>query len=106
MLNLAPPISHKFRESVTRPQCLSADANLWYAQEFDPSTSLSLKNGGGIRDAIGAIATDGVPVPPLANPLVGKGWPSLVLEHNPGGPTPSYDYVARFNLDVVNPNDQ
>ncbi len=33
---------------------LSADANLAYAQSIDPSTSLSVKNGGGIRGPIGA----------------------------------------------------
>lgn len=51
---------------------LSADANLWYAQQFDANASLSLKNGGGIRDSIGAISSSGVRVPPPANPLVSK----------------------------------
>ncbi|WP_256860749.1 bifunctional metallophosphatase/5'-nucleotidase [Cylindrospermopsis raciborskii] len=36
---------------------LTADANLWYAKQIDPSVVISLKNGGGIRDNIGAIAT-------------------------------------------------
>ncbi len=54
---------------------LTADANLWRARLADPTVSLSLKNGGGIRDSIGAVrgygggATYG---PPLANPAVGK----------------------------------
>lgn len=33
---------------------LTADANLAYAQSVDASTTISIKNGGGIRDAIGA----------------------------------------------------
>ena len=33
---------------------LSADAHLDFAQQIDPSTSISIKNGGGIRGAIGA----------------------------------------------------
>jgi 5'-nucleotidase / UDP-sugar diphosphatase len=33
---------------------LAADAQLFYAQSIDPSTSISIKNGGGIRGAIGA----------------------------------------------------
>jgi 5'-nucleotidase / UDP-sugar diphosphatase len=33
---------------------LAADAQLVYAQTIDPSTSISIKNGGGIRGAIGA----------------------------------------------------
>ena len=32
---------------------LSADANLFYGQQVDPSTAISLKNGGGIRGPIG-----------------------------------------------------
>jgi 2',3'-cyclic-nucleotide 2'-phosphodiesterase (5'-nucleotidase family) len=34
---------------------LTADANLWYAQQFDTSAQISLKNGGGIRSDIGFI---------------------------------------------------
>ena len=46
---------------------LSADANLFYGQQVDPSTALSLKNGGGIRGPIGACivppgSTGGTPV--------------------------------------------
>ncbi len=51
---------------------LTADANLAIAQAFDPSVVLSLKNGGGIRAAIGEITSDGVFLPPQANPLSGK----------------------------------
>jgi 5'-nucleotidase / UDP-sugar diphosphatase len=56
---------------------LTADANLWRARQTDTNVSLSLKNGGGIRDSIGAIASstgNALPqrVPPPANPRVGK----------------------------------
>lgn len=54
---------------------LSADANLFRARQTDPSTVISLKNGGGIRDSIGAISSAGGVVeriPPPANPRVGK----------------------------------
>lgn len=54
---------------------LSADANLWRGRQTDPDASLSLKNGGGIRDSIGAVLGYGggaAYVPPLPNPTVGK----------------------------------
>jgi len=54
---------------------LTADANLWRGKQSDATTSISLKNGGGIRDSIGAVLGYGggaVYVPPLANPSVGK----------------------------------
>jgi|GEM_PF-522066 len=55
---------------------LTADANLAIAREFDASVALSLKNGGGIRAAIGQIVEveEGVyvPGPPPANPEAGK----------------------------------
>jgi 5'-nucleotidase/UDP-sugar diphosphatase len=54
---------------------LTADANLFRARQTDPATVISLKNGGGIRDAIGAISSVGgtvTPIPPPANPRVGK----------------------------------
>ncbi|HOW97385.1 MAG TPA: 5'-nucleotidase C-terminal domain-containing protein, partial [Kiritimatiellia bacterium] len=67
------------RESVRTEETnlgdLSADANLYRAGLTDPAASLSLKNGGGIRDSIGAILSEGggsIRVPPLANPRVGK----------------------------------
>jgi len=34
---------------------LTADANLWLARQADPSVAISLKNGGGIRAAIGLV---------------------------------------------------
>ena len=58
---------------------LTADANLAAARKVDPSAVISIKNGGGIRDAIGAIAGGGgqvggqverLPVP--ANPAANK----------------------------------
>ena len=59
---------------------LTADANLWYARQFDPEVAVSLKNGGGIRDSIGlkvqppgtTTPTDVVLLPPPANPDSGK----------------------------------
>ena len=51
---------------------LSADANLWYARQYDPSVRVSLKNGGGIRNAIGSVDANGTPQPTRANQGVGK----------------------------------
>lgn len=54
---------------------LTADANLWRGRLADPTVSISLKNGGGIRDSIGAVLGYGGGArygPPLANPAVGK----------------------------------
>lgn len=52
---------------------LSADANLWYAQQYDPTVRVSLKNGGGIRDLIGYVdGMTGALLPTQANPLSGK----------------------------------
>lgn len=59
---------------------LTADANLWVAQQEDPRTLISLKNGGGIRADIGrAVFPPGSTdvedlqfLPPAANPSSGK----------------------------------
>lgn len=52
---------------------LSADANLFVAKSYDPNVLVSLKNGGGIRDFIGAIdGQTGELLPTQANPLSGK----------------------------------
>ncbi|MCA1763057.1 MAG: 5'-nucleotidase C-terminal domain-containing protein, partial [Flavobacteriales bacterium] len=55
---------------------LTADANLWFGQQVDASTVVSIKNGGGIRAAIGevVILEDGTYqfFPPQENPLSGK----------------------------------
>jgi 2',3'-cyclic-nucleotide 2'-phosphodiesterase (5'-nucleotidase family) len=59
---------------------LTADANLWVARLFDPSTLISIKNGGGIRDDIGFFAfppgstaiEDLEFFPPAANAAAGK----------------------------------
>ncbi len=54
---------------------LSADANLWKAKSIDPEVSVSLKNGGGIRSAIGEVYAVGNLVkllPPQANSFAGK----------------------------------
>ncbi len=54
---------------------ISAEANLWMAKFYDPSTVVSIKNGGGIRSIIGYINAYGDTViyqPPIANPAAGK----------------------------------
>lgn len=54
---------------------LSADANLAEARKLYPDVMISLKNGGGIRAAIGVVSAVGgnfVLTPPLANLSVGK----------------------------------
>ncbi|MCB0786940.1 MAG: 5'-nucleotidase C-terminal domain-containing protein, partial [Flavobacteriales bacterium] len=54
----------------------TSDANLFYAQVSDASAAVSLKNGGGIRAAIGEVVETSPGVydllPPQANPLSGK----------------------------------
>ena len=52
---------------------LSADANLAAAQKVDASVMVSIKNGGGIRSAIGEIdGLTGELLPPQANDAAGK----------------------------------
>lgn len=59
---------------------LTADANLWLARQVDAAVAVSLKNGGGIRGAIGSVVqppgttdpADVVFLPPPANPVTGK----------------------------------
>jgi 2',3'-cyclic-nucleotide 2'-phosphodiesterase (5'-nucleotidase family)/DNA-binding beta-propeller fold protein YncE len=66
------------RTSVRREESnlgdLTADANLWYAKQVDPTVTVSIKNGGGIRDSIGTVGAGAVPeyLPPAANPAAGK----------------------------------
>ena len=38
---------------------LSSDANLWYAKQYDNQVKVSIKNGGGIRSAIGYVNSVG-----------------------------------------------
>jgi 2',3'-cyclic-nucleotide 2'-phosphodiesterase/3'-nucleotidase/5'-nucleotidase len=54
---------------------LSADANLWYARQYDNQVKVSIKNGGGIRSAIGnvnAVGSTTILEKTLANPSAGK----------------------------------
>jgi 2',3'-cyclic-nucleotide 2'-phosphodiesterase (5'-nucleotidase family) len=54
---------------------LTADANLWWARKFDKDVTISIKNGGGIRSAIGEVFAVGDSVallPTAPNPLAGK----------------------------------
>ena len=68
------------RESVRTEETnfgnLTADANLWQALQFDPNVKVSIKNGGGIRAAIGEVVEIAPGqfefLPPQANPLSGK----------------------------------
>ncbi|MPZ38641.1 MAG: fused nuclease/metallophosphatase/5'-nucleotidase/calcium-binding protein [Rhizobiales bacterium] len=63
------------RTEETNLGSLTADANLWYAQQVDDTVMVSIKNGGGIRDSIGRVEAVGGTVqelPPAANPGVGK----------------------------------
>ncbi|MFN4083680.1 MAG: choice-of-anchor I family protein [Bacteroidia bacterium] len=54
---------------------LSSDANLWYARLYDPTVKVSIKNGGGIRSAIGfvnAVGGNAVLERTQANPSANK----------------------------------
>ena len=59
---------------------LTADANLWVARQVDPDVSVSIKNGGGVRDDIGIVVQpagttepeDVMYLPPPANSYAGK----------------------------------
>jgi len=54
---------------------LSADANLWYARQYDNQVKVSIKNGGGIRSAIGnvnAVGSTTILEKTSANPSAGK----------------------------------
>lgn len=54
---------------------LSSEANLWMAKFYDAGTTVSIKNGGGIRSSIGYVNAVGSIVayePPQANPTAGK----------------------------------
>ena len=54
---------------------ITAEANLWMAKFYDPTTVISIKNGGGIRSAIGnviAVGGDVTYAPPIANPSANK----------------------------------
>ena len=55
------------RTQETNAGNLTADANLHYARRFDDSVLVSIKNGGGIRNAIGSIDENGVRHPNAAS---------------------------------------
>ena len=59
------------RTEETNAGNLTADADLAAARRADPSVSIALKNGGGIRAPIGVTVYDELRPPP-ANPLVSK----------------------------------
>jgi 2',3'-cyclic-nucleotide 2'-phosphodiesterase (5'-nucleotidase family) len=60
------------RQQETNFGNLSADANLWYARQLDPTVEVAIKNGGGIRNAIGSVDANGTLLPTAANPSAGK----------------------------------
>ncbi|MEP1645371.1 choice-of-anchor I family protein, partial [Rhodopirellula bahusiensis] len=61
------------RTQATNLGNLTADANLVAARQFDSTVAVSIKNGGGIRAAIGAIdGLTGEELPTAANPDAGK----------------------------------
>lgn len=65
------------RESVRTEETnmgnLTADANLFIAQQLDDMVLVSIKNGGGIRAPIGEVdSVTGELLPPQGNPTVGK----------------------------------
>ena len=54
---------------------VSSDANLWLAKKYDSQVRVSIKNGGGIRSAIGQVVSIGNGVqllPTAANPAANK----------------------------------
>ena len=51
---------------------LSADANLFFAKTIDATVQVSIKNGGGIRAAIGEVDANGTLLPTQENPFSGK----------------------------------
>jgi 2',3'-cyclic-nucleotide 2'-phosphodiesterase/3'-nucleotidase/5'-nucleotidase len=56
---------------------LTADANLVYGKQLDPTVVVSVKNGGGVRNNIGSVftptgATESVRIAPEGNPLSGR----------------------------------
>lgn len=63
------------RQQETNLGNITSDANLWYARSLGFNVQVSLKNGGGIRAAIGvnsAVGSNFINLPPLANPAAGK----------------------------------
>ncbi len=69
-------IRNEVRSEETNLGNLTADANLAVAAQLSGETDIvvSIKNGGGIRNSIGAILSDpaGERVPPQADPVTGK----------------------------------
>jgi 2',3'-cyclic-nucleotide 2'-phosphodiesterase (5'-nucleotidase family) len=60
------------RQQETNLGNLSAEANLWYAKQVDPTVEVSIKNGGGIRNPIGTVDAGGNLLPTAANAGAGK----------------------------------
>jgi len=60
------------RTESTNMGVITAEANLFVAQQFDSDVVISFKNGGGIRNPIGEVDGEGNLLPPQENPLSGK----------------------------------
>lgn len=102
------------RTEETNAGNLSADANLWYAQQIDPNVQISLKNGGGIRAEIGSIivppggdAGDATLQPPVANPAANRlaGEISLLMietSYKFNNRLWAFDVTAQKLLDLLN----
>lgn len=91
------------RQEETNLGNLSADANLAYAKTIDSKTSISLKNGGGIRAAIGACI-----VPPGSTGQAVCGAPKAVEGISPDKAISQLDLEIAFrfnnNLTLVTVN--
>ncbi len=76
-------IRNDVRTQETNLGDLTADANLAIARDADESVVLSIKNGGGIRDFIGAFDPDtGEPIPPPATQFYDEGSVSQLAIEN------------------------
>jgi len=79
---------------------ITADANLWYAQQYDSTISLSLKNGGGIRADIGEVS-----VPPGAQeyePVLSAPAAIAAVQKPEGGISQfAIETTLRFNNKLV-----
>lgn len=86
-------IRNDVRTQETNLGNLTADANLDYARQIDPSAIISLKNGGGIRDSIGQISA----APGATNPDDVERLPPQPNELSPNKPV-----GAISQLDIEN----
>jgi 2',3'-cyclic-nucleotide 2'-phosphodiesterase (5'-nucleotidase family) len=60
---------------------VSADANKWMARRYDPTVTVSIKNGGGIRSAVGFVNAVGDVVSRLLKQFAGEGLVVIERRH-------------------------